>query len=175
MPRALCLAWIAAVSAWLPPIRVPRRAGPRAASRALEPPAADADAQLKAGIAGFYDGLSPLWEEVWGEHLHHGYYDAGARAGALTLDEHRAAQVRMVDEVLDWAGASASARPREVLDVGCGVGGSSRRHRGDPRETESTGHLKIQSSFGFFTADPFSFSSALDVMLDMSMADHAYA
>ena len=88
MPRALCLAWIAAVSAWLPPIRVPRRAGPRAASRALEPPAADADAQLKAGIAGFYDGLSPLWEEVWGEHTIRSCvtrtmeHDAAARARA---------------------------------------------------------------------------------------------
>ena len=132
MPRALCLAWIAAVSAWLPPIRVPRRAGPRAASRALEPPAADADAQLKAGIAGFYDGLSPLWEEVWGEHLHHGYYDAGARAGALTLDEHRAAQVRMVDEVLDWAGASASAEGRRGF--GRATGTATRRSSAAPRK-----------------------------------------
>ena len=114
-----------AVSAWLPPIRVPRRAGPRAASRALEPPAADADAQLKAGIAGFYDGLCRSGRRC-GASTSTTATTTRARAGALTLDEHRAAQVRMVDEVLDWAGASASARPREVLDVGCGVGGSSR-------------------------------------------------
>jgi hypothetical protein len=29
--------------------------------------------------------------------------------------------------------------------------------------------------FQQLAANPFSFSSALDVMLDMSMADHAYA
>jgi tocopherol O-methyltransferase len=28
---------------------------------------------LKAGIAGFYDRSSKLWEDVWGEHMHHGY------------------------------------------------------------------------------------------------------
>ena len=29
---------------------------------------------LKIGIAGFYDRSSKLWEEVWGEHMHHGMY-----------------------------------------------------------------------------------------------------
>ena len=27
---------------------------------------------LKIGIAGFYDRSSKLWEDVWGEHMHHG-------------------------------------------------------------------------------------------------------
>ena len=27
---------------------------------------------LKLGIAGFYDRSSKLWEDVWGEHMHHG-------------------------------------------------------------------------------------------------------
>lgn len=27
---------------------------------------------LKIGIAGFYDRSSQLWEDVWGEHMHHG-------------------------------------------------------------------------------------------------------
>ena len=25
-------------------------------------------------IQDFYDASTELWEEVWGEHLHHGYY-----------------------------------------------------------------------------------------------------
>ena len=29
---------------------------------------------LKIGIAGFYDRSSQLWEEVWGEHMHHGTF-----------------------------------------------------------------------------------------------------
>ena len=28
--------------------------------------------ELKIGIAGFYDRSSQLWEDVWGEHMHHG-------------------------------------------------------------------------------------------------------
>ena len=42
-----------------------------------------------------------LWQGVWGEHLHHGYYPSPAPVGGgrLTLDEHKAAQVRMIDEV----------------------------------------------------------------------------
>ena len=27
---------------------------------------------LKIGIAGFYDRSSELWENIWGEHMHHG-------------------------------------------------------------------------------------------------------
>ena len=29
---------------------------------------------LNEGIASFYDESSELWEDVWGEHMHHGYY-----------------------------------------------------------------------------------------------------
>jgi hypothetical protein len=28
--------------------------------------------ELKEGIAAFYDESSGLWENVWGEHMHHG-------------------------------------------------------------------------------------------------------
>jgi tocopherol O-methyltransferase len=80
---------------------------------------------LKAGIAAFYDKSSPLWEETWGEHMHHGYYIPADRT------DHRQAQVDMIDEVLKWANVSSSddgadAPPRRAVDVGCGIGGSSR-------------------------------------------------
>ncbi|KAJ1458799.1 tocopherol o-methyltransferase [Pelagophyceae sp. CCMP2097] len=86
----------------------------------------DPDQKLKAGIAGFYDGLSPLWEEVWGEHLHHGYYDPSSTK-EMSLQEHQQAQVLMVDNVLDWAlKERVGFAPARALDVGCGIGGSSR-------------------------------------------------
>jgi tocopherol O-methyltransferase len=28
--------------------------------------------ELKEGIATFYNESSGLWEDVWGEHMHHG-------------------------------------------------------------------------------------------------------
>jgi tocopherol O-methyltransferase len=72
---------------------------------------------LKIGIAGFYDRSSKLWEEQWGEHMHHGYYIPANRT------DHKQAQVDLIDEVLKWAGVDKATR---IVDVGCGIGGSSR-------------------------------------------------
>ena len=51
---------------------------------------------LRTGIANFYDKSTPLWESVWGDHLHHGYYVPSNRT------DHVQAQVDMVDELLNW-------------------------------------------------------------------------
>jgi SAM-dependent methyltransferase len=76
--------------------------------------------QLRSGIANFYDRSSKLWERMWGEHMHHGYYPNGERKN------HRQAQVDMIDGVLEWAGVGEGPPPTSVLDVGCGIGGSTR-------------------------------------------------
>ena len=75
--------------------------------------------QLRSGIANFYDRSSRLWERMWGEHMHHGYYPNGENKN------HKQAQVDMVDGVLAWAGVDGQ-KPTSVLDVGCGIGGSTR-------------------------------------------------
>ncbi|KAG6571208.1 Tocopherol O-methyltransferase, chloroplastic, partial [Cucurbita argyrosperma subsp. sororia] len=75
---------------------------------------------LKKGIAEFYDESSGLWENVWGEHMHHGFYDPDS---SVSLSDHRAAQIRMIEETLRFAGVEAATA---VVDVGCGIGGSSR-------------------------------------------------
>jgi len=72
---------------------------------------------LKIGIAGFYDRSSKLWEDVWGEHMHHGYYIPENRT------DHVQAQIDLIDEVLKWGNV---AEATSVVDVGCGIGGSSR-------------------------------------------------
>lgn len=74
--------------------------------------------ELTVGIAGFYDRSSKLWEDVWGEHMHHGYYDPPDRT------DHQQAQIDLIDEVLNWA--EVVSPPTSVVDVGCGIGGSSR-------------------------------------------------
>ncbi len=43
--------------------------------------------ELKDGIAQFYDESSQIWEEIWGEHMHHGYYYTGKEK------DHQKAQV----------------------------------------------------------------------------------
>jgi tocopherol O-methyltransferase len=72
---------------------------------------------LKIGIAGFYDRSSKLWENIWGEHMHHGYYIPPDRT------DHVQAQIDLIDQVLKWAKVDSA---ENVLDVGCGIGGSSR-------------------------------------------------
>jgi len=77
--------------------------------------------ELKLGIAGFYDRSSKLWEDVWGEHMHHGYYVPANRT------DHVQAQIDLIDQVLKWSGVSKNdPTMRKMVDVGCGIGGSSR-------------------------------------------------
>jgi len=78
--------------------------------------------ELKDGIASFYDSSSGVWERVWGEHMHHGYYGPEGREPK----DHQQAQVDMVDESLAWAGVNEAPPTGAFLDVGCGIGGSSR-------------------------------------------------
>ncbi|KAL6141823.1 hypothetical protein ACLB2K_060109 [Fragaria x ananassa] len=83
--------------------------------------------ELKKDIAEFYDESSGLWEDLWGDHMHHGFYDP--KADDVSVSDHRAAQTRMIDEVLRFAGISEKSpigKGKNVVDVGCGIGGSSR-------------------------------------------------
>ncbi|HZN17186.1 MAG TPA: methyltransferase domain-containing protein [Micromonosporaceae bacterium] len=73
--------------------------------------------ELHKAIEGHYDGLIQLYEDLWGEHIHHGYWEPG-QAGT---DRHLA-QVRTVDRLVEFAGVPAGSR---VLDAGCGVGASA--------------------------------------------------
>lgn len=75
-------------------------------------------ADLQEQIQQFYDASTGLWEQVWGEHLHHGYYGP---AGDRKTDR-RQAQIDLIEELLIWAGVRQA---QQILDVGCGIGGSS--------------------------------------------------
>lgn len=87
----------------------------------LAAPFVPAKRTLNEGIADFYDESSELWERVWGEHMHHGYYPGG-----VPRPDHTQAQVDMIDEALRWAGIDDAHPVASLLDVGCGIGGSSR-------------------------------------------------
>lgn len=64
---------------------------------------------LRKGIAEFYDESSGVWESIWGDHMHHGFYEPGATA---SIADHRAAQIRMVEEALRFAGVSGRSPPQ---------------------------------------------------------------
>ena len=66
-------------------------------------------------IIEHYDILSPYYRALWGEHLHHGYWESGTETKeeaqlALTIHLAQAAQI---------------TQGADILDVGCGFGASS--------------------------------------------------
>ncbi len=73
---------------------------------------------IQQQIQQFYDASSGLWEQIWGEHMHHGYYGADG----TDRKERRQAQIDLIEELLKWADVQ---KPTRILDVGCGIGGSS--------------------------------------------------
>jgi len=70
-----------------------------------------------------------ILEHYWGEHIHLGWYDDDAlRRGAGTLLGNKVvdfiqAKFDFVDKMRIW---SEAVSPKKVLDVGCGIGGTSR-------------------------------------------------
>jgi tocopherol O-methyltransferase len=70
---------------------------------------------LREKISKFYDLGSPLYLEVYGRHIHDGYYITGKEA-------KQEAQENLTKLLIEKAGIEKGAK---ILDVGCGVGGSS--------------------------------------------------
>ncbi|HEY2534286.1 MAG TPA: class I SAM-dependent methyltransferase [Xanthobacteraceae bacterium] len=70
---------------------------------------------LKQKIVQHYDELSPYYRDLWGVHIHHGYW----KSGAETKEE---AQEQLIRELVSRAGIQNGAR---ILDVGCGLGGAA--------------------------------------------------
>ena len=77
---------------------------------------------LNAAVERYYDTTLDLYEELWGEHVHHGFWDPGERpdaAGDAGADR-KSATDRLVRELVNFADVPSGA---SVLDVGCGIGG----------------------------------------------------
>ena len=119
--------------------------------------------ELKDGIAGFYDASSSIWLDVWGEHMHHGYYPSPNFA------DHRQAQIDMIDKSLEFAyHGEPRERPRTMVDVGCGVGGSSRHIA---RKYGCTGRGISLSPYQIRRAKEFTEAQNLSGLLEYSVND----
>lgn len=70
---------------------------------------------LKDKIIAHYDVLSPYYRELWGVHIHHGYWKTGKETKAE-------AQEQLIAELISRAGIGRTAR---ILDVGCGLAGTA--------------------------------------------------
>ena len=74
-------------------------------------------------VASAYDAWTQdkLLERLWGEHIHLGFYPPGKK----NID-FRKAKVQFVHELVKWSGLDKLPEGSRILDVGCGIGGSSR-------------------------------------------------
>ena len=72
-------------------------------------------ATLKERVARHYDELSSFYRDLWGVHIHHGYW----KTGRETKEE---AQEQLITELISRAQIKHGSR---ILDVGCGIGGSA--------------------------------------------------
>ncbi|MBW4520037.1 MAG: methyltransferase domain-containing protein [Scytolyngbya sp. HA4215-MV1] len=79
--------------------------------------------QSSSSVANSYDHWTEdgILEFYWGEHIHLGHYGSPPhRKDFLT------AKADFVDEMVRWGGLDQLPAGTTVLDVGCGIGGSSR-------------------------------------------------
>ncbi len=89
----------------------------------------------KSVIRFHYDWTSLFYRLLWGRHIHHGLWDEVAVDGAVSnfsqlSASSAAAQLRLTEAMIEMARIESGDR---VLDVGCGLGGSSiqlARHAG---------------------------------------------
>lgn len=85
--------------------------------------------------------------------MHHGYYIPEDRT------DHQQAQIDLIDEVLKWAGAEGATN---MVDVGCGIGGSSRH---------------IAAKFGCkaqgITLSPYQANRGNELAIEQGLADQA--
>lgn len=70
---------------------------------------------IREKVQKFYDFGSPLYFEVYGQHIHEGYYVTGK-------ESKQEAQENLIKLLAEKARIAKGAR---ILDVGCGMGGSS--------------------------------------------------
>lgn len=73
-------------------------------------------AAAAADVARHYDELDGVYRQLWGEHLHHGFFDSRG-------DEPQVAAARLVEKVAEVVDLRAGMN---VCDVGCGYGATAR-------------------------------------------------
>lgn len=66
-------------------------------------------------IKEHYDLASPYYEKLWGQHIHHGYWVTGKES------KEEAAQ-NLIELLIEKSQLKTDSK---VLDVGCGIGGTS--------------------------------------------------
>ncbi|AAQ00705.1 MULTISPECIES: methyltransferase domain-containing protein [Prochlorococcus] len=74
-------------------------------------------------VSSAYDSWTNdrLLEKLWGEHIHLGYYE-----NSYKTKDFRQAKIDFVHKLAHWSGLSTLPKGSRIIDIGCGIGGSSR-------------------------------------------------
>ncbi|WP_204137370.1 methyltransferase domain-containing protein [Halomicronema sp. CCY15110] len=124
-------------------------------------------------VANSYDQWTQdgILEFYWGEHIHLGHYGSPPRR-----KDFLKAKSDFVHEMARWAGLDTLPRGTTVLDVGCGIGGSSRILARDygfsttgitisPQQVKRAGELTPENLTAKFQVDD---------ALDLSFPDNSF-
>ncbi len=74
-------------------------------------------------VSNAYDAWTndKLLEKLWGEHIHLGYYKK-----SFKKTDFKQAKIDFVHQLAHWSRLDKLPKGSRILDVGCGIGGSSR-------------------------------------------------
>lgn len=131
----------------------------------------------KEKIRDFYDLVSAHFHELWGEHLHHGYWIHGN-------ETKERAQIQLIEHLAQ----NANLQPgRKILDVGCGTGASS-IYLAKHYKAEATGitispvqvglanqaaaREKVKATFLLMDAENMKFEKSFDVIWSVESISH---
>jgi len=132
---------------------------------------------IKRKIQKFYDASSPYWLKLWGEHIHDGYYLTGK-------ESKQEAQENLIRLLVEKAHIQ---KDNTVLDVGCGIGGTSiyLANKLDVRTTgitlspvqvkmarERAAQSHANSSFSVMDAERMDVSKPFDVVWIVGVLTH---
>ena len=82
-------------------------------------PSAPAGPGLNTAVERYYDMTLDLYEDLWGQHVHHGFWDTGeAPASTATTGTPPP-----TGSSASWSSSRGIPAGARVLDVGCGIGG----------------------------------------------------
>ncbi len=79
--------------------------------------------QSANSVSSAYDAWTndQLLEKLWGEHIHLGYYSS-----ANKRTDFQQAKIDFVHQLVHWSGMDKLPKGSRIIDIGCGIGGSSR-------------------------------------------------
>ena len=74
-------------------------------------------------VSSSYDSWTndQLLEKLWGEHIHLGYYSRSSKS-----TDFKQAKIDFVHQLVRWSGLDKLPKGSRIIDIGCGIGGSSR-------------------------------------------------